>query len=176
MATSGAQSIPGVTLREAYRFESSDGERMFEGTVFKKLPRRINWEARIDGTSIIEVGETRRRPLSWRSLPSGNRDRTPRSEPGPSDRSTTKRRINDTLCPVEESLTEARPVRATTAHRTPAGPGRGLRAWRSDADRRLEDLRHTELANSVRLRATVGSEVDFRADLTCRLALLSRRG
>ena len=60
MAPGGAQSIPGVTLREAYRFESSDGEKMFEGTVFKKLPRRINWEARIDGTSIIEVGETRR--------------------------------------------------------------------------------------------------------------------
>lgn len=60
MATGGAQSIPGVTLREAYRFESSDGQIAFEGTVFKRLPRRINWEARIDGTSIVEVGETRR--------------------------------------------------------------------------------------------------------------------
>ena len=60
MATGGAQSIPGVTLREAYRFESSDGRIAFEGTVFKKVPRRINWEARIDGTSIAEVGETRR--------------------------------------------------------------------------------------------------------------------
>ena len=28
----------------------------------------------------------------------------------------------------------------------------------------------------MRLRATVGGEVDFRADLTCRLALFSRRG
>ena len=60
MATGGAQSIPGVTLREAYRFESSDNEVGFAGTVFKKLPRRINWEATIDGTSIVEVGETRR--------------------------------------------------------------------------------------------------------------------
>ena len=60
MATSGAQSIPGVTLRDAYRFESSDSEAAFEGIVFKKLPRRINWEARIDGTSIVEIGETRR--------------------------------------------------------------------------------------------------------------------
>jgi len=60
MATGGAQSIPGVTLHEAYRFESSDGEPAFVGTVFKKLPRRINWEARIDETSIAEVGETRR--------------------------------------------------------------------------------------------------------------------
>jgi hypothetical protein len=60
MATSGAQSIPGVTLRDAYRFESSDTATAFEGIVFKKLPRRINWEARIDGTSIVEIGETRR--------------------------------------------------------------------------------------------------------------------
>jgi hypothetical protein len=60
MATGGAQSIPGVTLHEAYRFESSDDQLAFEGTVFKRLPRRINWEARIDGTSIVEVGETRR--------------------------------------------------------------------------------------------------------------------
>ena len=58
-ATGGAQSIPGVTLREAYRFESSDDKIAFEGIVFKRLPRRINWEARIDGTSIAEVGETR---------------------------------------------------------------------------------------------------------------------
>ena len=62
MARSGAQSIPGVTLRDAYRFESSDrdGEGRFEGTVFKKLPRRLNWEARIDNTSIVATGETRR--------------------------------------------------------------------------------------------------------------------
>ena len=60
MAAGGAQSIPGVTLREAYRFESSDAQIAFEGIVFKRLPRRINWEARIDGTSIVEVGETRR--------------------------------------------------------------------------------------------------------------------
>ena len=59
MATSGAQSIPGVTLHEAYRFQSADRETQFEGTVFKKLPRRSNWEARIDNTSIVEVAETR---------------------------------------------------------------------------------------------------------------------
>ncbi len=60
MATSGSQSIPGVTLREAYRFESGDGEYRVEGTVFKKLPRRVSWEARVDNTSIVETGETRR--------------------------------------------------------------------------------------------------------------------
>jgi hypothetical protein len=65
-------------------------------------------------------------------------------------------------------------VEGRTAHRTPAGSGRSLRAWRSDAERRLEDMRHPELAHSVRLRATVGSEVDSRADLACRLTLLSR--
>ncbi len=60
MATGGAQSIPGVTLREAYRFESTDAENPFEGIVFKKLPRRLNWEARIDNTAIAAMGETRR--------------------------------------------------------------------------------------------------------------------
>lgn len=63
MARSGAQSIPGVTIRDAYRFESSDKDVVFEGVVFKKLPRRINWEARIDRTSIVEVGETRRQAV-----------------------------------------------------------------------------------------------------------------
>ena len=60
MATSGAQSIPGVKLHEAYRFESSDDGPHLEGTVFKKLPRRINWEARIDNSTVAEFGETRR--------------------------------------------------------------------------------------------------------------------
>lgn len=60
MATSGAQSTPGVQLREAYRFESVDGASRVEGVVFKKPPRRVNWEARIDHTSIVETGETRR--------------------------------------------------------------------------------------------------------------------
>lgn len=60
MARSGAQSIPGVTLRDAYRFESTDAEQPFEGVVFKKQPRRLNWEARIDDTTIIATGETRR--------------------------------------------------------------------------------------------------------------------
>ena len=86
MATSGAESIPGVTLREAYRFESSDGETMFEGTVFKKLPRRINWEARIDGTSIVEVGETRREAVELAIAAFRQQSRNPRSEPSHSDR------------------------------------------------------------------------------------------
>ena len=62
MTRSGAQSIPGVTLRDAYRFESNDieGGEPFEGIFFKKLPRRLNWEARIDNTSIATTGETRR--------------------------------------------------------------------------------------------------------------------
>lgn len=59
MARSGAQSIPAVTLRDAYRFESTDGDDPFEEIVFKKLPRRLNWEARIDGTTIVAIGETR---------------------------------------------------------------------------------------------------------------------
>ncbi len=60
MATSGPQSIPGVTLREAYRFESRSGDGVIEGTVFKKPPGRINWEARVDNTRIVETAETRR--------------------------------------------------------------------------------------------------------------------
>jgi hypothetical protein len=57
MAVSGAQSIPGVTLHDAYRFDAGDG---IEGTVFKVLPRRTTWEARVDGTPIAARGETRR--------------------------------------------------------------------------------------------------------------------
>lgn len=60
MTMAGAQSIPGVTLREAYRFESTDSDNPFEGTVFKKLPRRLNWQAHIDNTTIAATGETRR--------------------------------------------------------------------------------------------------------------------
>ena len=76
MATSGAQSIPGVTLREAYRFESGEGEGRVEGVVFKRLPRRVNWEARIDHTSIVETGETRRQAVelaiaAFRGQPGG---------------------------------------------------------------------------------------------------------
>ena len=60
MATSGPQSIPGVTLREAYRFESRDGDGVIEGTVFNKPPRPLNWEARVDDTTIVATAETRR--------------------------------------------------------------------------------------------------------------------
>lgn len=60
MATSGAQSIPGVTLRETYRFESVEGEARVEETVSEKMPRRTNREARVDHTPIVETGETRR--------------------------------------------------------------------------------------------------------------------
>jgi len=49
-----------VTLRDAYRFESTNDDNPFEGVVFKKQPRRLNWEARIDNTRIISTGETRR--------------------------------------------------------------------------------------------------------------------
>jgi hypothetical protein len=59
MATSGPQAIPGVTLHEAYRFVSTDDPPV-EGTVFKKLPPRIVWEARVDNTTITATGETRR--------------------------------------------------------------------------------------------------------------------
>lgn len=60
MAHSGPQSIPGVTLQEAYRFSTGAGEGLVEGTVFKALPRRIVWEAHVDGTTIVVYGETRR--------------------------------------------------------------------------------------------------------------------
>jgi hypothetical protein len=57
MAVSGAQAIPGVTLHEAYRFETDDGR--VDGIVFKSIPRLV-WEAHIIGTSIMVKGETRR--------------------------------------------------------------------------------------------------------------------
>lgn len=60
MARGGPQSIPGITLRDAYRFESTDDDQPFEGVVFKRLPRRVTWEARIDNTTIAATGETRR--------------------------------------------------------------------------------------------------------------------
>jgi hypothetical protein len=60
MAIGGAQSIPGVSLHEAYRFEARDGDKPVEGFVYKALPRRIGWEARIDGTAIRVRAETRR--------------------------------------------------------------------------------------------------------------------
>src|SRR5687767_4243504 len=60
MAKGGPQAIPGVTLRDAYRFSTSGGADDIEGTVFKALPRRIVWEARVDGTSIDVTGGTRR--------------------------------------------------------------------------------------------------------------------
>jgi hypothetical protein len=60
VATGGAQSIPGVTLHEAYRFEAHDGDQRVEGFVYKALPRRISWEAKFDGTAIRVKAETRR--------------------------------------------------------------------------------------------------------------------
>jgi hypothetical protein len=60
MAIGGAQSIPGVTLHEAYRFETGNGDSSVTGFVYKALPRRISWEARIDGTAIRAKAETRR--------------------------------------------------------------------------------------------------------------------
>jgi hypothetical protein len=60
MAIGGPQAIPGVTLHEAYRFEAGDGDKRVEGFVYKVLARRMNWEARIDGTAILVKAETRR--------------------------------------------------------------------------------------------------------------------
>ena len=60
MAIGGPQAIPGVTLHEAYRFAACDGDKLVEGFVYKALPRRVSWEARIDGTAILVRAETRR--------------------------------------------------------------------------------------------------------------------
>ena len=49
----------GVTYQDAYRFAADVGGRRVEGTVFKVLPRRQAWEARIDGTGVGVQGETR---------------------------------------------------------------------------------------------------------------------
>jgi hypothetical protein len=60
MATGGAQSIPGVTLHEAYWFETRNDDKRVEGFAYKALPRRIGWEARIEGTAIRVRAESRR--------------------------------------------------------------------------------------------------------------------
>jgi hypothetical protein len=60
MAVGGSQSVPGVTFHEAFSFEALAGDRRVEGFVYKALPRRISWEARIDGTAILVRAETRR--------------------------------------------------------------------------------------------------------------------
>ena len=78
MARSGAQSIPGVTLRDAYRFESDDAECGFEGVIFKELPRRLNWEAWIDNSSIVAFGETRREAVEEAVAEFRRRSNTPR--------------------------------------------------------------------------------------------------
>lgn len=60
VAISGPQSIPGVTLGEAYRFEAGGDDCRVEGVVFKVTPARAGWEARIEGTSIAIRAGTRR--------------------------------------------------------------------------------------------------------------------
>jgi hypothetical protein len=60
MAVGGPQSVPGVSFHEAYRFEALAGDKQVEGFVYKALPTRISWEARIDGTAILVRAETRR--------------------------------------------------------------------------------------------------------------------
>ena len=59
MAVGGAQSVRGVSMHEAYRFETRPGSELpeLEGFTYKvgKL-----WEARIEGTPIRVRGETRR--------------------------------------------------------------------------------------------------------------------
>ncbi|HWL42993.1 MAG TPA: hypothetical protein VNQ73_08610 [Ilumatobacter sp.] len=62
MARSGPQALADVSIHDAYRFESRSGERI-EGFVFKQLPRRQTWEARIDSTDIVATGETRREAI-----------------------------------------------------------------------------------------------------------------
>ncbi len=49
-------AIPEITFHEAYRFEIPT----VNGTVFERRPRRITWEANVDGTTIRTTGETRR--------------------------------------------------------------------------------------------------------------------
>jgi hypothetical protein len=49
----------GVRYQEAYRFSAEVEGVIVEGFVYKALPRRKSWEARVDGTSISIRGETR---------------------------------------------------------------------------------------------------------------------
>jgi len=49
----------GVRYQDAYRFSFESEGRRIEGTVFKALPRRQAWEARVDGSDIGAHGETR---------------------------------------------------------------------------------------------------------------------
>ena len=49
----------GVQYQEAYRFSADVEGVLVEGFVYKALPRRKSWEARIDGTNISIRGETR---------------------------------------------------------------------------------------------------------------------
>lgn len=49
----------GVRYQDAYRFSAEVDGALVEGFVYKALPRRKSWEARIDGTNISIQGETR---------------------------------------------------------------------------------------------------------------------
>jgi hypothetical protein len=68
MALSGPQAIPNVTLQEAYRFQTGVDDDRIESFVYKALPRRILWKARIDGSAIVVTAETRREASNWQSL------------------------------------------------------------------------------------------------------------
>ena len=57
MAKGGPPS--GVRYQEAYRFSAEVEGVIVEGFVYKALPRRKSWEARVDGTNISIRGETR---------------------------------------------------------------------------------------------------------------------
>lgn len=62
-AAGGPQSIPGVTLQEAYRFGAVVEGVYVEGFTYKALPRRILWEARVDSCAVVCRGETRREAI-----------------------------------------------------------------------------------------------------------------
>jgi hypothetical protein len=57
MAKGGPPNV--VRYQEAYRFSAEVEGVIVEGFVYKALPRRKSWEARVDGTSISIRGETR---------------------------------------------------------------------------------------------------------------------
>lgn len=88
MARSGPQALPDVSLHDAYRFESRGGDRI-GGFVFKQLPRRVTWEARIDGTSIAASAETRREAIE-RAIAELRRQRTLSGQPSPDARCSTR--------------------------------------------------------------------------------------
>lgn len=54
----------GMWALDAGSWEGGVGDKRVEGFVYKVLPRRISWEARIDGTSVTARAETRREAVA----------------------------------------------------------------------------------------------------------------